>query len=104
MKSERRHELQQNSLVRAIENFPAFWKEQGSKIALALIAVALVVVLVRLWYSNKTEKADRVAQNLSWAETRLNDLQDPNLASGPPDFAEKRIAATEKDITDAVGD
>ena len=76
MKAERRHELQTNTLDRTIRNLPEYWREHGSKIALALIAVLLVIVLVRMYFNNRAEKAARVAENLSVARSAIAGLRD----------------------------
>src|SRR5438128_2692848 len=75
MKSERRHELQQNSLIRGVQNLPNFWRESGSKISLVIIAVLLVVVLVWQWQSNRKQTAARLAGDLTDAQGKLTDLK-----------------------------
>jgi len=44
MKAERRHELQTNSLAQALQNFPQFMQQYGTKI---IIAIVLIVLLAR---------------------------------------------------------
>ena len=100
MKAERRHELQQNSLVRGIENLPSFWREQGSKIALAVIAAALVFVLVRWYTTSRTEKADRVAQQLAAAELMLSNFRE----TGQEPRMVRMAGQVRTSINDAVND
>ncbi len=76
MKAERRHELQTNTLDRTIQNLPQFWREHGSKVALAVIGVLLVVVLTRMYFANRAEKAARVGENLSLARSAIAGLRD----------------------------
>lgn len=76
MKAERRHELQTNTLDRTIQNLPQFWREHGSKVALAVIGVLLVVVLVRMYFTNRAEKSARTAESLSLARSAIAGLRD----------------------------
>ena len=97
MKAERRHELQTNTLARSIENLPNTWREHGSKIALVVIAVLLVVVLVRMWLTNRTEKANRMAESLSLARSAIAGLRDTVFWS-----SERTSAAEAKERIDNV--
>jgi hypothetical protein len=97
MKAERRHELQTNTLDRTIRNLPEYWREHGSKIALAVIAVLLVIVLVRMYFTNRAEKAARVAENLSVARSAISGLRDSVFWS-----SERMSAADIKKRTDEV--
>src|SRR4051794_10751810 len=74
MKSERRHELQRNSLARWIEEFPTFWRESGSKVMLGIIAILLAIFVYRLIHSRTVEKARVVAESLSQAQAGLSEL------------------------------
>jgi hypothetical protein len=76
MKSERRHQLQENSLIRGARNLPDYWRESGSKVMLVIIAILLAVVLVRYWVTNRSEQAVRVASDLSLAQMTLDQWRD----------------------------
>src|SRR3954447_24330888 len=76
MKSERRHVLQENSLIRGARNLPEFWRESGSKLMLVVIAILLVVVLVRYWVSSRNDEATRLASDLSLAQMTLTQWRD----------------------------
>ena len=78
MKSERRHELRENSLVKGmkgIRSLPSRWRESGSKITLVVIAVLLAVVLYRYWSSSRAEKAQQLTSRLTDAESGLDDFR-----------------------------
>src|SRR5436853_7033455 len=47
MKAERRHQLQENSLVHALEAAPFFFRRYGTQILLGLLVIILVIVLIR---------------------------------------------------------
>ena len=67
MKAERRHELQENSLARFIDNLPVMLRLYADRILLAVVLVLLVVVLIR-WRMNQTEaKATQTANDLAEA-------------------------------------
>jgi hypothetical protein len=108
MKSERRHELQQNSLIRGVQNLPSFWRESGSKISLAIIAVLLVFVLVRLWYTNRNDKAARLAADLTDAQSKLTDLKRSTelwlTQSIPPEKFNEQRKAIQGSILTATDD
>jgi hypothetical protein len=97
MKAERRHDLQTNTLDRTIRNLPEYWREHGSKIALAVIAILLVIVLVRMYFTNRAEKSARVAENLSLARSAISSLRDSIFWS-----SERMSAADVKKRTDEV--
>jgi len=67
MKAERRHELQENSLIRNVRNFPQFWKDYGSKISLVIILFLLTLVLVRYWLTSRETKQREIGTQLTSA-------------------------------------
>ena len=107
MKAERRHELQTNTLDRTIRNLPEYWREHGSKIALALIAVLLVIVLVRMYFTNRAEKAARLAENLSVARSAISGLRDSifwsNERMSPADV-KKRTDEVRQDVDKSLNE
>lgn len=62
MKSERRHELQSNSLAGALSNAPSFMRMHGSKVLLAIIIVLLVAILL-----NQRSRRSRETLESGWA-------------------------------------
>src|SRR3954471_22835746 len=47
MKAERRHHLQENSLVHALEAAPFFFRKYGTQLLLGVLIVVLVIMLLR---------------------------------------------------------
>src|SRR5438874_2232788 len=75
MKAERRHELQENSLARFIDNLPVMLRLYADRILLAVVLVLLVVVLIR-WRMNQTEaRANQTANDLAEAKASVTRLQ-----------------------------
>jgi hypothetical protein len=107
MKAERRHELQTNTLDRTIQNLPQFWREHGSKVALAVIAVLLAIVLVRMYFTNRAEKAARVAENLSLARSAIAGLRDTVFWSNERMSAgdvKRRVEETRRDVDNSLNE
>ena len=71
MKSERRHELQTNSLALWLRwRAPEIWEKHGTKILLGLIAVALAVMIIR-WRLEAPKKAADAAERYLAEANRL---------------------------------
>jgi predicted negative regulator of RcsB-dependent stress response len=115
MKAERRHELQENSLVRGIRNFPEFWRAYGSKVMLGVILVLLAILLVRMWANNKAEARRRLAEELTSARSALENFRlgretadDRSMRAGrppepiPPETVNKRRSETWSKVDSAV--
>jgi hypothetical protein len=79
MKAERRHELQENSLAKGIQNFPQFWKDYGSKISLVIILFLLALVLVRYWLNSRDVARQTVAMELTSARTLFEQYRSGNI-------------------------
>jgi hypothetical protein len=47
MKSQRRHDLQTNSLAKALSQAPGFFRKHGAKVFLAIIVVGLLIIVLR---------------------------------------------------------
>jgi tetratricopeptide (TPR) repeat protein len=97
MKAERRHELQENSLARFIDNLPVMMRLYADRILLAVVLVLLVVVLIR-WRMNQTEaRATQTANDLAEAKASVTRLQRMPMI-GPPD----QLVATRNRAIDEV--
>ena len=97
MKAERRHELQENSLARFIDNFPVMLRLYADRILLAVVLVLLVVVLIR-WRMNQAEaRATQTANDLAEAKSSVTRLQRMPMI-GPPD----QLVATRNRAIDEV--
>ena len=74
MKSERRHELQTNSLAQALSHAPEFFRAHGSKVLL----VVIVILLASLLLYQRSRKGEEQLQvgwlNISNARSMLNVL------------------------------
>lgn len=88
MKAERRHELQTNSLALWMRwRLPQLWEQHGTKILLALIAVALLVILGRHFLTAPGRALARAQQSLSQADMDVRNIsmaqvdQDPQIIS-----------------------
>jgi hypothetical protein len=107
MKAERRHELQTNTLDRTLQNLPQFWRDHGSKVALVVIGVLLAIVLTRMYFTNRAEKATRVAENLSLARSAVAGLRDTIFWSNERMSAadvKRRVEETRKDVDNSLNE
>ena len=75
MKSERRHELQTNSLRSFLERTPDLLRAHGSKILLGVIIVLLAAILIYQRTRRNQEDLDMGWTNISAARTSLARLQ-----------------------------
>jgi hypothetical protein len=77
MKSERRHELKENTLARKLIDIPALGKKYGSRVALGIILICLVIVWIR-YRMNRSEELLSAAQR-SLADATLDIQRLKNL-------------------------
>lgn len=76
MKSERRHELQTNSLALWLRwRAPQLWEQYGNRILLGLILVALLFLFIRWRINAPREAAARASFALAQAEQQVDALQ-----------------------------
>jgi len=101
MKAERRHELQQNTLARFLDNLPVMARLYADRILLVVVLVLLVIVLIRWRINSNAARATQIADNLATAKSSLKQLE-MMRTSGPPEqiasFRNKIIA----DVNDAI--
>jgi hypothetical protein len=90
MKAERRHELQQNSLARFIENFPVMVRLYADRILLVIVLIMLVIVLVRWRMNAAAERQVTVANDLAVARTSVQQLQQMRMIGSPDTLATQR--------------
>jgi hypothetical protein len=102
MKSERRHQLQQNSLARSLENLPKMGRESGSKLLLGVVTVLLIIVLVRFYLNNRQQKRDQVAMQLANARVELTNLRGENMRPEANDKVATLRDKVFKDLDNAV--
>ena len=82
MKSERRHELQQNSLIQAVYDLPAFARRHGSRIAIVVIAISLLIIWLKYRSNSAAQRLEDARLNLTEAMVSLRQLE--NLSVVPP--------------------
>src|SRR5438874_2427134 len=75
MKSERRHELRENTLVRSLEHLPSTWRTYVGQIVVPLIIVLAVFLLVRYRIDSNRERVERTAQSLAETRALINQLR-----------------------------
>jgi hypothetical protein len=72
MKAERRHELKRNWLAGALVDLPGFLREYGSRILLAVLFVALVIVLVYQYTTGRVVQDERSREALTSARESVD--------------------------------
>ncbi len=86
MDSERRHELQENTLSVELSQIVAWLRKHGYKLLVGLLLVVLLVTLGIMYFRRQAEEEARLAYDLSmWAlgaGTELPDQTKQQLASG----------------------
>jgi hypothetical protein len=76
MKSERRHELQTNSLALWLRwKGPEYWEKHGSKVLLVLVLIALGVVLIKWRIEAPKTAAIQAGNELAAARSLLQDFR-----------------------------
>src|SRR4051794_14797574 len=97
MKAERRHELQQNSLARFIDNLPVMARLYADRILLVVVMVLLVIVLIRWRMNAAATRAAEIANDVATARSSVQSLQNLRMV-GPTD----QIAAQRSKAIDEV--
>src|SRR4051794_14430548 len=101
MKAERRHELQQNSLAKWIDNLPVMARLYADRILLVVVLILLVIVLIR-WRINTTEaRSVQIANDLAAARSSVNKLQTMRMV-GPPDQLYTFRSKTMEEVNAAI--
>lgn len=90
MKAERRHELKENSLVRNLEQAPAFFQVYGSRLLLGLVVTLLVIVLVRNHFAEQENRKTLADESLGDALYSLSLLRNLYPFSPPGRLAQDR--------------
>jgi tetratricopeptide (TPR) repeat protein len=90
MKAERRHELQENSLAKWIDNFPVMVRLYADRILLVVVLILLVIVLIRWRMNSAAEKAVVVTNDLATARTGVQRLANSQLLGPPEQLATQR--------------
>lgn len=90
MKSERRHELQQNTLGAEFTKLRSFYQKHGTKISWGLVIVAAVVLAVVLW----TRREDRQRADVQYQYEQVQRL------STQPDADREEVIARLTELTE----
>jgi hypothetical protein len=75
MKAQRRHELKENSLIRSLKQLPSASQQYGSRVALGVILVAVIVLVIRSRMNASSERLSAAEQNLNQVGQDLFQLQ-----------------------------
>ncbi|HEY8665812.1 MAG TPA: hypothetical protein VIL86_04060, partial [Tepidisphaeraceae bacterium] len=87
MKSQRRHELQTNTLAQKLEGLPGFWQQHGNKVLIAIIVAALGYFLVRYRMNTAQARLQTSRENLALARNAVNELVGYGFLRFPPEQA-----------------
>jgi hypothetical protein len=89
MKAQRRHELQENELAKAIKKAPTLWQQSGGKFLALLIAILVIVILIRYRISSGRESRAQAIDSLAQARTEIAMLEQtaPMGLMGPAEEA-----------------
>jgi hypothetical protein len=82
MKAQRRHELKENSLIRSLKQLPSAGQQYGSRIALGIVLVAVVVLVIRSRMNASADRLNMAQQSLNQAGGDLFQLKE-RLVSQP---------------------
>jgi|GEM_PF-764182 len=99
MKSERRHELKENSLAGFLENVPYYARVHGNKLLTGLIVILLIAAFVRWRSARAVEKQNLISSNLADARTKIGELSSPNFAIGLLTGDPRTISAQRQTLT-----
>src|SRR4051812_25178230 len=67
MKAERRHELQENSLVRFMNNLPVMLRLYADRILLVVVLILLVIVLINWRVNASRQRVESAGESLTTA-------------------------------------
>src|SRR5262245_39868629 len=101
MKAERRHELQQNSLARFLDNLPVMLRLYADRILLVVVLILLVIVLIRWRVNAAATRAAQITDNLAAAKTSLKQLEQIRMGGAPDQVASFRSRVI-SEVNDAI--
>lgn len=79
MKAERRHELKTNTLAQGLEGLPAFWRQYGTKVLLAVVAVLAIILFIRFQRTSAQQQQQLAGESYANALSAIDNLRDPRL-------------------------
>lgn len=74
MKAQRRHDLQTNSLARALSQSPVFFRKHGAKVFLAIVVIGLAIILIRQRMSLAEQEVNVGWGNITIARDAIGQL------------------------------
>ncbi len=105
MKAERRHDLETNSLAKALAQAPGFFRQHGAKVLLGVVVVVLGIILMRQRSSLAEQEVNVAWSNISAARQATGELESlPRRGLDPKEELGAReaiVAAAGKSITAA---
>jgi len=108
MKAQRRHDLRQSDLAKAIKQAPSFWQQSGGRYLLLLIAVLVVVILIRYRISSNRQAAQQAIDSLSVARSLISELRSPRMVMmtqlAPPGEVTMRRRQIYSEANNAIGE
>jgi hypothetical protein len=90
MKAERRHELQENSLAKFMDNLPVMLRVYADRILLVVVLILLVIVLVRWRLNAATNRSLQISNDLATARTSVRNLEMLPMSGSPEQVATVR--------------
>ncbi len=102
MKSERRHELQQNALAAGLAHMPSNLQRYGGRILAGLILVLLIIILVRTRITSSREGQRAAFENLALARTFIDELRHVDASFAPPEQIATHRRQLIEDATTAI--
>ena len=76
MKSERRHELKQNTLARGLETLPDVGRRHGTKVLVVVMIGLLLALLIRSRVTSAREAADSAAYSLNHGRELIDQMRE----------------------------
>src|SRR3954469_1421595 len=101
MKAERRHELQENSLARFMNNLPVMLRLYADRILLGVVLVLLVIVLINWRMNTSKQRVDSAGDSLAAARMYIRQLT-MNGALGNAEQVGQLRSQAEREIGNAV--
>ncbi len=79
MKAERRHELKTNTLAQGLEGLPEFWRQYGTKVLLAVVAVLAIILFIRFQRTSAQQQQQLAGESYANALSAIDTLRNPGL-------------------------
>jgi hypothetical protein len=104
MKAERRHDLKTNTLATTLVELPTFWKQYGTKILVAAVAIVAVALLIQHRIQSRAEAHQLALDDLAKAQDAIMVLRSPITMMRPPLQAITTVKTNADQASDAIAD